>query len=173
MGLYVVYCVITYILSAILCMYIPHCMRLAGEKEQDSQSSPQLLTSPTPSNTDLKTPTADEANMSTHDIEATIPPEKTTSRKYGFIMSIMGGVATSVGGVIALLLTIILTQTLPTDSSQTAGLLATTVIGFITIAGSIVGYFGLPIVPSKDTSHKSWVGWGLQVFTPFRDLLPR
>ncbi|KAM3087033.1 hypothetical protein ACMFMF_000965 [Clarireedia jacksonii] len=96
------------------------------------------------------------------------PPK---NRKYGFKMSILGGVGTTIGGILALLLVIILSQTLSTADGQSAGLLITTVVGFTTLAGSTVAYFGLPVVPAKERGN--WKSWWLELVMPFKDLLSR
>jgi hypothetical protein len=49
-------------------------------------------------------------------------------------------------GILALVVVIILSQTLPAAKGQSAGLLVTAVVGFITIAGSIIVYLGLPAI---------------------------
>lgn len=144
-------------------------MRVAGEKEM-SKSLPTdqaLKFDPT-----AKSLVNDSSN-STEDIESINPRKPNFQRKYGFFMSIMGAVGTALAGAIALLVTIIVMKTVPAENSQSAGLLITTIVGFITIIGAGVAYFGLPNVPSKDTSGKSLVKWGVQVFVPFKDLMKR
>jgi hypothetical protein len=169
MALYVVYAIITYILSSLLCMYIPHCMRIAGEKDgtpTDPAGTQQVLhTEATAPKNETKI-IFEESNAFTDATE-----KSTTHRKYGFRMSILGGIGTTVGGILGLILVIILAQTLPADQRQTSGLLVTTVVGFITLAGSVVAYFGLPIVPPKPDGN--WKTWWLELLTPLRDLLYR
>ena len=170
MALYVVYAVATYVLSALLNMYIPHCMRIVGEEGSDGASGLQRRSIEGGIQTinDTKMSTG-EVNEFVKKTEALEPPA--APRKYGFKMSIAGGVGTSVGGIVALILVIILAQTLPVTEGQTAGLLITTVFGFITILGSIVLYLGLPAVPAKPS--KDWKDGWLGLLTPFRDLLQR
>ncbi|KIX01250.1 uncharacterized protein Z518_08975 [Rhinocladiella mackenziei CBS 650.93] len=90
-------------------------------------------------------------------------------------MSVFGLIANSLGAVVTIVIVIILSATLSGGSAQTAGLLVTTVVGFITVAGSIVAFLGLPAVPSKPTSNLkgSWSRPILDFFIPFKDLLLR
>ncbi|KAL2071436.1 hypothetical protein VTL71DRAFT_12671 [Oculimacula yallundae] len=161
-ALYVVYAVITYTLSVVLCIFIPHCMRTAGEKTAlSTPNSDQTF------NYDTKTP---------HNVTATLEggtssSKASVSRKYGFMMSIFGAFGTAIGGILALLVVIILTETLPTSSGQSAGLLVTTIVGFITIIGAVVSYFGLPAVPAKPKAN--WKAWWFELFTPLQDLSKR
>jgi len=162
MALYVVYAVLTYNLVVVFNMFIPHCMRTAGQEESIDLSSSQH----TSSNGTKMTATEDIKFVDgTKTVEPSVP------RKYGFRMSIFGGISTFIGGIIALVVVIILSQTLPNEDGQSAGLLVTTVVGFITIAGSIVTYLGLPAIPTKP--KKDWKAWWLEFFTPLKDLLRR
>ena len=86
-------------------------------------------------------------------------------------MSIWGAISPAVGGILALVVVIILSQTLPGAEGQSAGLLVTTVVGFLTIAGSIATYLGLPTIPVKP--KKDWKAWLIELFTPLKDLLQR
>lgn len=170
MALYVVFSVISYILASLFNMFIPHCMRTAGQEEPIDEPSLQQ----TPSDDDAKTPSNETKTMKTEInifVNGTQTSEPTTSRKYGFKMSILGGIGTFAGGTLALVLVIILSQTLPSADRQTAGLLVTTVVGCITILGSIVAYLGLPVIPAKP--GKDWKAWWRELFTPFQDLLQR
>ncbi|KAG9235081.1 autophagy-related protein 22-like protein [Amylocarpus encephaloides] len=165
MALYVVYAVITYILSALLCMYIPHCMRAAKHK-------PPLNLSGTQQTLNKITMLSIEVKIANNELEdETKIVKPITHRKYGLKMSILGGIGTTVGGILALVLVIILSQTLSGESGQTAGLLITTVFGFVTILGSVIAYLGLPVVSAKESQN--WKVWWLELFTPFRDLLHR
>jgi MFS family permease len=158
MALYVVYAVATYILVVVFNMFIPHCMRTAGAIHASS-SSQQTFSD------EAKTPITIEANT-------LVDGKKTsTPRKYGFKMSIWGAISTAVGVILALVVVIILSQTLPGPEGQSSGLLVTTVVGFLTIAGSIVTYLGLPAIPTKP--KKDWKAWWSEVFTPLKDLLQR
>lgn len=161
MALYVVYAVVTYILVVAFNMFIPHCMRTAEQKKPTNASSLQQTFN------DDKTP-AIEFNMPVDETKTATP---STTRKYGFKMSIWGSISTSAGGILALVLVIILSQTLSGASGQSAGLLVTTVVGFITIEGSIVTYLGLPVIPAKP--GKDWKAWWIELFTPLKDLLQR
>jgi hypothetical protein len=109
MALYVVYAVVTYILAVTFNMFIPHCMRTAGKKELVIASS-SLQTF----NDDTKTAVTD-VNMLADGPNTTKP---STTRKYGFKMSIWGGIGNALGGILALVVTIILSQTLPGAASQ-------------------------------------------------------
>jgi hypothetical protein len=168
MALYVVYAVITYIISALLSIYIPHCMRSTEENTlAGSSGGSELRHEESITINESKTSTTD---MNTFvDESRTLEPPK--NRKYGFKMSILGGVGTTIGGILALLLVIILSQTLSPADGQTAGLLITTVVGFTTIVGSAVAHFGLPVVPAKERGN--WKSWWLELVTPFEDLLSR
>ena len=86
-------------------------------------------------------------------------------------MPIWGAISTAVGGILALVVVIIPFQTLPGAEGQSAGLLVTTVVGFLTNAGSIVTYLGLPAIPAKP--RKDWKAWWIELFTPLKDLLQR
>lgn len=86
-------------------------------------------------------------------------------------MSIWGGVGTSVGGILTLVIGIILSAELPGADGQSSGLPLTTAVGFFTIAASTNFYFGLPTVPSK--RDRVWRSWHIEVFTPLYDLLRR
>jgi len=169
MALYVVYAVVTYLLVVVLNMYIPHCMRIAGQKDSIDLSILQQTHSSenkTPNN-DTKTPNSDNNTL----VDGLSAFEPMMPRKYGFKMSILGGFGTSAGGILALVLVIILFQALLSTDGQTAGLLVTTVFGCITIVGSIVAYLGLPTVPAKPSKH--WRAWWLELFTPFQDFFQR
>lgn len=169
MALYVVYAVSTYTLTLLLNMYIPHCMRVVARKDSiNLQSAVQTDSNKgTTLSNEVKTPIVE---INTFLGEANLP-NPTVPREYGFKMSIMGGISTPVGGILGLIVVIILSQTLPGTGGQTAGLLVTTVVGFITIAGSAVAYLGLPFVPSKP--GKDWKTWWVELATPFKDLLQR
>ena len=158
MALYVVYAVVTYMITVVFNMLIPHCMRTAGENDSTNVSSLDQT-----SNDESKTPTlsmdilVDETNLS----------QPSTPRKYGFKMSIWGTINTALGGILALAVVMILYRTLPPSSGQSAGLLVTTIVGFLTIAGSIITYLGLPVIPAK--SKKDWKAWWIELFTPLKD----
>ena len=162
MALYVVYAIITYILTVLFNMFIPHCMRTAERKEPINASSSEQICSP-----ETKTPNTEANTLG--DGKMTTKPLIT--RKYGFKMSIWGAISTAAGGILALVVVIILSQTLPAARGQSAGLLVTTVVGFITIAGSIVVYLGLPAIPAKPKKDRK--AWRIELFTPLKDLLQR
>ncbi|PVH89376.1 hypothetical protein DL98DRAFT_647904 [Cadophora sp. DSE1049] len=162
MALYVVYAVISYILAVLFCIFIPHCMRTVTEKEAVKTSSSEQTYSQETKNPGVITTTLEDA--------ASVSKE--ASRKYGFKMSIFGSFGTALGGIIALLLVIILYKTLPSPSGQqSAGLLVTTIIGFLTVLGSLITYLGLPAIPAKPKDN--WKAWWAELFTPLRDLSRR
>ncbi|CZS88014.1 uncharacterized protein RCO7_00983 [Rhynchosporium graminicola] len=88
------------------------------------------------------------------------------SRKYGFKMSIFGKFGTAMGGIIALLVVIILYKTIPGTDGQSAGLLVTMIVGFLTIIGAIGAYLGLPAVPARPKDN--WKAWWAELFTPLK-----
>lgn len=162
MALYVVYAVVTYILVVVFNMFIPHCMRTAGQKELINTSSLQQVFSD-----ETKTRTIKSNTL----VDGTKTSKPLAPREYGFKMSIWGAISTAIGGILALVVVIVLSQTLSGADGQSAGLLVTTVVGFITIVGSVVPYLGLPAIPAK--SKKPWNAWWIEVFTPLKDLLQR
>jgi hypothetical protein len=96
------------------------------------------------------------------------------ARRYGFAMSLFGQLGIYVAGALMLIITTILSATLSSSSSQSAGLLVTTIIGFVTIAGSVVCYLGLPSLPTKPLPPGSGTAAILQgILLPFQDLLVR
>lgn len=150
-ALYVIFGVLTFILIALLNIYIPYCMRLVKEKEVV-----EALQTESSSSLDDKI------------------SENEKARKYGFSMSIFGTLANSLSGTLMLVIVIIIARTLPGSDGQSAGLLVTTIVGFITIAGSIVAYFGLPALSSKSFSAGGgWTGALLELITPYREMLVR
>jgi MFS family permease len=162
MALYVVYAVVTYIITVVFNMFIPHCMRTAGQEQSINTSTSEQTFSE-----ETKTPNIEANTLG----DLTSAPPPSTPRKYGFKMSIWGTISTALGGILALVVVMILYQTLPTASGQSAGLLVTTVIGFITIAGSAVTYLGLPAIPAKP--KKDWKAWWIELLTPLKDLFRR
>ncbi|XMA07615.1 hypothetical protein WAI453_000406 [Rhynchosporium graminicola] len=90
------------------------------------------------------------------------------SRKYGFKMSIFGKFGTAMGGIIALLVVIILYKTIPGTDGQSAGLLVTMIVGFLTIIGAIGAYLGLPAVPARPKDN--WKAWWAELFTPLKGM---
>lgn len=152
-ALYVVYAVVTYLLIALLNIYIPHCMRLANERTVRIISEAHSAeTEPQSSN-----------------------PGGQKARNYGFSMSIFGTVANYVAGAAMLTIVIILSAALTGTAAQIAGLLVTTVIGFVTLVGSAVAFFGLPILPSISSSSlvSDWKQPFIEFLKPFRDLIVR
>lgn len=168
MALYALYAIVTYILSALINIFIPHCMRQTEDQlEESKQGELGFNTIAGQENAEDKMPASRLSAIVSEDAAA----EKGTPRRYGFVMSILGGVGVSAGGLLTLIIIVILARTLPSDTSQSAGLLMTTVVGFITIAGSIISYIGLPQLQAK-----SGVGWKkalLGIFLPFVDLIRR
>ncbi|KAK0104120.1 hypothetical protein ONS96_005216 [Cadophora gregata f. sp. sojae] len=163
MALYVMYAVITYILSVLFCIFIPHCMRSVTEKDVfEIPSTEQSYSEESKTPGHVTVSRGDGASVS----------KEAKTRKYGFKMSIFGAFGTASGGILALLLVIMLYKTLPSPSNQqSAGLLVTTIIGFITVLGSFVMHLGLPAVPAKP--KENWKSWWAELFTPLRDLSRR
>lgn len=168
MALYALYAIVTYILSALINIFIPYCMRQTEDRSAVSEG-PNM---DQPMGVSLEYPADKTHALHSSEVESKdVPAEKSTPRKYGFVMSILGGVGISSGGLLTLIIIVILARTLPSDSSQSAGLLMTTVVGFITIAGSVISYLGLPQLPAKPS-----IGWKkalLGIFLPFIDLIKR
>lgn len=167
MALYVVYAVVSYVITVVINIYIPHCMRIISEEQIASPSGLQQT-----SNERAMSSTSDEAKIpDQEDIVDVSGIDTMQPRVYGFKMSVFGALGLAAAGIFALVLVIILQTTLAVEDVQNAGLLVTTVVGFVTIVGSVVSYLGLPVVPSKPGSD--WKAWWIQLFTPFKDLLQR
>lgn len=149
-ALYVVWAVVTFLLIALLNIYIPHCMRLANERAVRSI-----------------------AETTSAETERQNSGQK--ARKYGFSMSIFGTVANYVAGAATLAIVTILSIALTGTAGQTAGLLVTTIIGFITVVGSAVAFFGLPVLPTISSSSlvNDWKQPFIEFLGPFRDLVVR
>lgn len=153
-ALFVVFGVLTFILIALLNIYIPYCMRLAKGSEP---------TVP---------PASADTDSNTSDDEDESPTNK--SKKYGFSMSIFGTLANGLSATLMLVIVIIIAATLPNSTGQAAGLIVTTVVGFITMAGAVVCYFGLPTLPTKPYPDSG--GFKvifLELLTPYREMLFR
>ncbi|ETN36788.1 uncharacterized protein HMPREF1541_09066 [Cyphellophora europaea CBS 101466] len=89
-------------------------------------------------------------------------------------MSVFGMVANGVGGIVVYVVVIVLSVTLSGTAAQSSGLLVSTIVGFITVAGAAVAYYGLPAIPSRPASQLE--GWSrplIEFFMPFKDLLTR
>ena len=150
-ALYVIFGVLTFILIALLNIYIPYCMREAEEKA--------VAVSPR-----AGSPTSDEDEI----------PIRRVAQKYGFSMSIFGTLANFLSATLMLVIVIIISRTLPGPNGQSAGLLVTTIIGFVTMVASLVSYLGLPALPAK--SYPASGGWKtvlLELLTPYREMLLR
>lgn len=170
MALYVLYAVVTYVITVVFGMFIPHYMRTAAEPGAMTQG-------PAPETTSLQVgdePKAPVADAHSVESQANAPDAAPAqSRGQGFKMSIWGQVGTFAGGVVALVVAIILSQTLPTDAAQSSGLLLTTVAGFVTVAGAAVTYFGLPAVAQKKKERRGTAQLWIEMLTPLKDLLRR
>jgi hypothetical protein len=152
-ALYVVFGVITFVLVALLNIYIPHCMRQVNEHVNAAQEVPS-------------------DNDGSPQAAKSVQNKK--ARRYGFAMSLFGQLGVYIAGALMLIITTILSATLSSSSSQSAGLLVTTIIGFVTIAGSVICYLGLPTLPTKALPTGSGITAILQsMLLPFRDLLVR
>lgn len=150
-ALWVLYAILTYILMALLNIYIPHCMRQAGQKNTQNISEPS-------------------SKENKHG-----GSQVSTSRRYGFAMSIFGTVANFAAGTVMLTMAVILIVALSGTAAQTAGLLITTITGFVTIFGSVVAFFGLPVLPSLPTSSllQDWKAPVIEFLAPLKDLFVR
>ena len=148
-ALYIVFGSFTFIEIALTNIYIPHCMRLADKKAVgEHRDSPM--------------PKDDNGIFSGG-----------KKQRYGFAMSIYGQLATSGSGSIMLAIVTILAGTLNGTSSQNAGLIVTTVFGFVTVAGTVICFLGLPVLPAKPLQRGSWKTAMLELLVPFRELLFR
>ncbi|KAK8098777.1 uncharacterized protein PG998_012018 [Apiospora kogelbergensis] len=170
MALYVLYAVVTYMITVVFGMFIPHYMRTAAEPGAMTQwpapETPSFQVGDEP-----KAPVADAHSVESQANAPDAAPAQ--SRRQGFKMSIWGQVGTFAGGVVALVVAIILSQTLPTDAAQSSGLLLTTVAGFVTVAGTAVTYFGLPAVAQKKKERRGTAQLWIEMLTPLKDLLRR
>ena len=149
-ALYVVFGVVTFILIALLNVYLPHCMRLAKAAAGSV---------PTPTTTG----------------EGEQEKRNTIARKYGFSMSVFGSLAVALSGTLMLVIVIIIARARPGSDGQSAGLLVTTIFGFITIAGSFLAYLGLPALPTKPwpAGDGGWKTALLELLTPYREMFLR
>ena len=96
------------------------------------------------------------------------------SRKYGFAMSVLGTVAVAVSASLMLMIVIVVAKTLPGPNGQSAGLLVTTIVGFLTMLGAVPAYLGLPKLPTKPYPEVG--GWKtalVELLTPYREMLLR
>ncbi|KAJ9609001.1 hypothetical protein H2200_006772 [Cladophialophora chaetospira] len=148
-GIAITFGIATMITGSLLNVYVPYCMR-----------------------------NADAANTGTdllHDapMKRIGNEDNTRGRSYGFVMSILGSVTNYVGSILMLVLGIILSRTLSGNAAQTAGLLITTIVGFLTVVGSAVAYRGFPPIPARPRSKGNWFRPILELFKPFNDLVVR
>ncbi|KAL8687320.1 MAG: hypothetical protein Q9218_006474 [Villophora microphyllina] len=150
-ALYVVFGVLTFVLVALLNIYIPHCMRHAKAKARNAA-----------------TPSAADSARKKYD------SDHKAAQKYGFSMSIFGIFASALSGALMLVIVIIITQTVSRPHQQSAGLLVTSIIGFVTMVGAIGSYLGLPALSAK--SYPAVGGWKtvlLELSTPYREMFLR
>ncbi|EGP84763.1 uncharacterized protein MYCGRDRAFT_95601 [Zymoseptoria tritici IPO323] len=141
-ALSIVFTIATNILVAVLNIYVPYCMRenaAAIKASTRSHGHPNVLPSP-PS-----PPSSSNAPIGNASVESS---EK---RTYGFKMTVIGSFANSIGALIMYIIVIIITET--TKNVNAPGLLVATTVGFITVAGASVVYFGLPRLPAKDAEE--------------------
>ncbi|KAF2763360.1 hypothetical protein EJ05DRAFT_496194 [Pseudovirgaria hyperparasitica] len=155
-ALSVLFGIISSVLIALLNIYIPHCMRTATPGNIDEEISPDSKTN---------------VSLNNHSSKAVTEKAK-AERAYGFTMSIFAMLTNNIAGILILVVTIILSTTLPLTSQQSAGLLVSTIVGCITLAGALPSWLGLPQLPTKPypATHK-WYTALLQILTPFRALL--
>ncbi|KAF7311958.1 Autophagy-related protein [Mycena indigotica] len=95
-------------------------------------------------------------------------------RKMGFVISSIGMVFSNISGVIMLGVIALLSAYLPTAEQQSAGLLVTTIVGFITVVAALGSYLGLPTLPARAPPADDgplWKSAVLELLTPFRKLL--
>ncbi|KAI1846241.1 hypothetical protein JX265_010618 [Neoarthrinium moseri] len=150
-ALYVVFGVVTSILIALLNIYIPHCMRAAGH--------------------DLAANQLDEPSKPSHAYES---PKEGKARKYGFAMTIFGMLANNISAALILAIVAILSGTLVGASQQSAGLLVTTVVGFVTVVAAVGSFLGLPALSAKPwPTNSPWTTAIVGILTPFKQLLRR
>lgn len=150
-ALYVIFGVLTFILIALLNIYIPHCMRQVRQRGKGA------------------TPGADTTIS-----QIGRSGSNAAARKYGFAMSVFGTVAVALSAVLMLVIVIAIAKSLPGPGGQSAGLLVTTILGFLTMAGAIPAYFGLPSLPTKPYPEVG--GWKialLELLTPYREIFLR
>jgi MFS-type transporter involved in bile tolerance (Atg22 family) len=131
-------------------------MRLAGQEKETATNN---TVNPTDSNSEKH-------------VE---PVNRQTAREYGFSMSIFGTLRVALSAILMLVVVIIVSVTLSGPDAQSAGLLVTTIIGFITMAGAAGAYFGLPMLPTKPYPQGSGVTRTifLELLTPYREMLFR
>ncbi|KAK5714973.1 hypothetical protein LTR15_010389 [Elasticomyces elasticus] len=140
-ALWILFAVLTFIIMAVLSMYIPHCMRNVA------------------------------TNQSTLDTEGS---KQHARRKYGVTMTIFGQISNQIGSVLLLVVVMILTQTLTGTAATSAGLLVTSTVGFITVAGSLGALWGLPAVPARHwSSGAAWYEPVVELVRPLQDLVRR
>ncbi|KAK5691001.1 hypothetical protein LTR17_025776 [Elasticomyces elasticus] len=140
-ALWILFAVLTFIIMAVLSMYIPHCMRniATDESSLDTEGSKQHA-----------------------------------RRKYGVTMTIFGQISNQIGSVLLLVVVMILTQTLTGTAATFAGLLVTSIVGFITVAGSLGALWGLPAVPARHWSpNAAWYEPVVELVRPLQDLVRR
>ncbi|KAM0707711.1 hypothetical protein Q7P35_004358 [Cladosporium inversicolor] len=144
-GLSIAFTITTSILVAVLNIYVPYCMRTAATSSMKSAR--------------------EDANV--------VDQSASKKRTYGFLMSIKGAFANSIGALVMYIIVIIITQT--TMNVQSPGLLVTSIIGFVTIAASAVTFMGLSRIPAKDSSvlKHGILRPVTEFLAPFRDLSKR
>ncbi|KAK4902931.1 hypothetical protein LTR27_000870 [Elasticomyces elasticus] len=149
---------------AVLSMYIPHCMRniATNESSLDTEGTlaarcGRLL------NANWLTGGGDHTGSKQH-----------ARRKYGVTMTIFGQISNQIGSVLLLVVVMILTQTLTGTAATSAGLLITSIVGFITVAGSLGALWGLPAVPARHWSPSAaWYEPVVELVRPLQDLVRR
>ncbi|KIV89129.1 hypothetical protein, variant 1 [Exophiala mesophila] len=101
-----------------------------------------------------------------------VSDETERRHKIGTKMSVFGPILSWSASILVLIIGIILSKTLELERQQSAGLIMTTVAGFVTLIGSAVAYFGLPTLVARDLPvGKSW--WSIafsSVFGLVKDL---
>lgn len=115
-ALYVLFNIVTLILIAVLNIYIPYCMRQNYDESKVLQAEGELYTR--------------DRNSAFLYIAAKVRPADVTPlssdtatsarRRYAFNMSVFGSLAVSIGGVLAYIVTIALSQTLSGAAAQSS-----------------------------------------------------
>jgi len=172
LALWIVFNVVTFILGALLNIYIPYCMR---QSAMTALSEPQPVVARAQSETRNEEKQPSYINTSVAETEAETPNRlKSAARKYGFAMSILGTLGNAFGACLMLGITIILARYLSANAGQSAGLLVTTIMGSVTVLLGVPVYFGLPSLPTKPwPANGGWRSALMELATPYREMFLR
>ena len=167
LALWIVFNVVTFILGALLNIYIPYCMRQATIS---AEPEPVVTTTHLEARNQEKHSSHSTAFAIGHEEEQALDI-KSSARKYGFAMSILGTLGNAFGACLMLGVTIILARYLTADAGQSAGLLVTTVMGFVTVLLGVPVYFGLPSLPTKTWPTRGrWRTALTELAMPYREM---